>query len=169
MKKNLFWFLSVALLSCVLILPGCENDPCQDVSCGDNASCDEGICICFDGYEGDLCDQQWRDKYLGSYNVDESCIDAEFPTDPPTTDSYSNTIDVSSVEDAPDIFIITNFGNSGLSVTCRALGSGNFEVVEGTELFGEPVTGSGTYLDGFLTMDYDVPGFFNCSVEATKQ
>ena len=33
---------------------GCvEDDPCQGVSCGVNAHCEEGVCVCDAGFEGD--------------------------------------------------------------------------------------------------------------------
>lgn len=32
---------------------GGKTDPCKDVTCGDNASCDNGNCVCDDGYTGD--------------------------------------------------------------------------------------------------------------------
>ncbi len=34
-------------------VPEGEVDPCEDVSCGENAYCDEGDCVCALGFEGD--------------------------------------------------------------------------------------------------------------------
>jgi len=33
-----------------------QNDICDGIDCGDNGNCDEGICICDTGYEGDSCE-----------------------------------------------------------------------------------------------------------------
>ena len=32
------------------------GDPCDGVDCGDFGSCDNGTCVCTDGYSGDACD-----------------------------------------------------------------------------------------------------------------
>jgi len=50
------------------------SDPCDDVACV-NGSCDEGICNCSPGYEGELCDTEIREKYFGIYTGDiSSCF-----------------------------------------------------------------------------------------------
>ena len=51
---------ALAVLATVALLTGCSDtaepdDPCADVTCGDNASCaaDSGVCACDEGYLGD--------------------------------------------------------------------------------------------------------------------
>ena len=66
MKKSLFILLSIftVFMSC--------SDPCDDVDCGANGTCDDGTCLCEDGYEGTSCETEIRAKYLGTYSGDIS-------------------------------------------------------------------------------------------------
>ncbi len=47
-------------------------DPCSTVNCI-NGECVEGDCICNTGYEGDECEKEMREKFLGSYIVSDEC------------------------------------------------------------------------------------------------
>lgn len=61
--KLLQVFFSASLL-CLMF--AC-SDPCDDVNCGDNGSCDDGTCICETGYEGTNCESLTIDRYTGSW------------------------------------------------------------------------------------------------------
>ena len=37
--------------------PNCWRHPCSAVSCGDHGVCEDGSCVCRDGYSGTYCDQ----------------------------------------------------------------------------------------------------------------
>lgn len=72
MKKVLtvFSFLS-------LILIGCTND-CADVNCLNNGECNEGACVCPEGYEGQYCENEVDpcdnvDCFNGGVCVDGTC------------------------------------------------------------------------------------------------
>lgn len=57
----------------------CESiDVCElrDIVCvyGD---CDEGICYCSPGFEGDDCSIETRQRYLGIYDLTESCAELD--------------------------------------------------------------------------------------------
>ncbi|MEX0810650.1 MAG: hypothetical protein WD048_00450 [Chitinophagales bacterium] len=74
--RNLIFKSSVLLLfvSFFMLLQSCDRDPCSDVICtGPESYCVSGICQCPDGYEGPNCDILSQDKYIGNYNVNESC------------------------------------------------------------------------------------------------
>lgn len=63
-----FFYLLFALLifSC--------SEPCDDVNCGDNGTCLEGLCICDDGYEGINCETELRAKFVGLWkSTDYNC------------------------------------------------------------------------------------------------
>lgn len=49
--------LSALVIVC-LIFAGCKKDPCKDVTCFNNGTCLEGVCICTEGYEGSKCEQE---------------------------------------------------------------------------------------------------------------
>lgn len=81
--KNIIQF---SFLAITLFMFSC-SDACDDVDCGANGSCDDGICICVDGYEGTNCETEIRTKYLGTYNgnfsecLDELGLGATIPTE----------------------------------------------------------------------------------------
>jgi len=67
--KFSFLILSIFIISC--------SDPCKDVDCGANGSCDEGICVCAEGYEGASCETEIRGKFLGTYEGSlAGCLEA---------------------------------------------------------------------------------------------
>jgi len=68
-------FLNIFLLSFLFII-GC-GDPCDDVACANGSTCDDGTCLCVDGYEGTLCDTEVRTKFLGTYSGTFTCDDGE--------------------------------------------------------------------------------------------
>lgn len=50
----------------------CEiEDACitQNINCGPNGNCNNGVCACDDGYEGSLCAIESREKFLGTYGA----------------------------------------------------------------------------------------------------
>ena len=70
MKK----YLNQLLVIAALIIVGC-SDPCKDVVCGPG-TCEDGTCICPDGYEGNSCETLTSEKYFGLYDItEEDCGD----------------------------------------------------------------------------------------------
>jgi len=60
---------------------GIELDPCQTKNCRTSTTenCISGNdntarCICKEGFEGDLCELEWGDKYVGFYEAEENCV-----------------------------------------------------------------------------------------------
>lgn len=62
MKK----LIQFSICAITFLLFSC-SDPCDDVDCGTNGTCDDGTCLCSDGYEGMNCETETRAKYLGTY------------------------------------------------------------------------------------------------------
>lgn len=50
MKK----FLPVVLLM-VMMVAACKKDPCEGITCMNGGECDEGKCVCINGYGGEFC------------------------------------------------------------------------------------------------------------------
>lgn len=67
MKNIIKLFLVMALFS------ACDNKSCDDVLCGTNQICNRGFCVCLDGYEGTDCQTLASQKYVGNFNVSQSC------------------------------------------------------------------------------------------------
>jgi hypothetical protein len=66
--------IKLSFLLLTLFVFAC-SDPCDDVNCGTNGTCDDGTCICEAGYEGAACETESRAKYIGTYSGSlESCL-----------------------------------------------------------------------------------------------
>lgn len=160
MSKKLF-LLPVLFGALLMFTPACDQDECKDVECGANGACFSGACICDDGYEEDaegLCNTEWRAKFLGIYNIAEVC-------DGSPTGNFSSTI-TSSSQDVTKV-IISNFGDSGVAVTCDITGPDRLSIPS-VSIQGKSVTGSGTISGNTLTITYSSPDF-NCTMTMTKQ
>ncbi len=58
-------------------------DPCEIQRCVNADTCvlnfrGEPLCICSDGFEGERCDSSWADKFIGRFDVTESCNSSNF-------------------------------------------------------------------------------------------
>lgn len=60
-------------LAFLFAISGCDRKSCNDVVCDYGMNCNQGQCYCPDGYEGTDCNTQSSTKYLGQYNVTETC------------------------------------------------------------------------------------------------
>ena len=98
--KNLFFglvaFAALSLSSC--------KDECKDVECANGGTCEEGICSCPAGYEGDLCETLANAKFVGSFKYNESCGGSTV-TDFPCSFSASSS--------SPSGIVITGFAGFG--------------------------------------------------------
>lgn len=107
-----------ALISALFF--SCDNRSCENVVCqGVNTTCVEGDCYCLPGYEGDFCDELSYPKYVGSYQVSESCT-TTFGGN--IIQQFSSSINVGF---EIDILTINNFANRGLPIDANII-SANF-------------------------------------------
>lgn len=58
----------------ILFIMSC-TDPCKDVNCMNEGVCDDGTCLCADGYEGTNCENEIRAKYYGIFSGTVTCDD----------------------------------------------------------------------------------------------
>ncbi len=87
----------------------CHPDLCIGVVCQYvNTSCNEGVCKCNTGYEGDTCGILIRNKFIGTYNAIDSCV---------TPPNFVVTI---TAADSIDQFYINNFYNKGANAKVKA-------------------------------------------------
>lgn len=76
-----------------------EPDPCDDITCGQNAFCDGGSCDCYDGYDGDPYDECFLPPPCdGDCGYGATCIDDQCLCDP----GFVPTGDDCEVEDVSD-------------------------------------------------------------------
>ena len=106
-----------------LFIPSCKTDLCEEVSCINGGSCEEGNCLCESGYEGDECGIEIRAKYVGEYSVDTASQYCEVDTVIPVLGVENQNISTpatifSVVEDTDNIMglILTDTENPSIAI-----------------------------------------------------
>jgi hypothetical protein len=131
MKKivvSLFAVIAFSLTSC--------KDECKDVNCANGGTCNEGICTCPSGYEGELCETESRAKIVANYSVSETCSQTGAQT---STQQYNIVISKSS-SDIVKVKIAPFAGYTGAVGNCS---------LNGTSLTLDSVTGTGIAFSAF--------------------
>lgn len=163
--KNVI-LLTIALFT-VSFSSSC-GDKCDDVTCLNNGVCDEGVCDCPAGFEGDLCQTMTSSRITGNYNVFTACEGDEAPTE---------TWSVSQSASAANEIILNNFHKPALNVVAVILDPNTIEIKEQfftIEGVGYTITGSGVIdRENNLNVSYqvvtDIPAAtFACIADATR-
>jgi hypothetical protein len=152
-SNKLLSSLSILFL---FFIAGCDRNQCEDIICPINQECNRGQCFCINGYEGVNCQDLAYLKYIGSYNVSESCQGG------PPFGIFSGTIAVTG--NAINQLIFLNFLNSGQNafayIGTDANNNANYLRIPSQNLGGSAFTvaGEGTYLDfgGFNRIQLDL-------------
>lgn len=73
MKARFLYSLFTAFSTLTVLsgLTSCNPDKCQAIACAYGGICQDGKCICADGYEGYQCETEMRARYLGIWTVTE--------------------------------------------------------------------------------------------------
>ena len=90
------------LAGAVLLLSDGCSDKCKKITCYNGGFCNDGICSCQTGYEGDDCTMEVRAKFLGTYNVNDHCT---------ITGDTTYTVNVAAAADEVLEVEIANFNN----------------------------------------------------------
>lgn len=97
-----------------------------------------------------------RDKFLGSYQVNENC----------TTGTYSYSLSIVESASSLEGVIIQNFGNFQSTINVNAIVSGDNLTFNATQ-DGVTITGSGSINGNTLTIIYQAAGSFEDSCTST--
>lgn len=100
--KTLLAFL---MLSGLVLLISCEQDPCLDLMCKNGAACVDGFCECPTGYEGAECEIHAASKFVGTYAGTVRCEGSEVKAD---------TVIIDLVREPDLIRVKLGFGNTSL-------------------------------------------------------
>ena len=110
MKKIILYFTSLLFsgICIALLMNSCEPDDCKNVLCPSNKVCYQGACICQNGLEGDNCEINSVDRFIGSYDVNEYAYTGSTPAP-----FYSSYIEYGVTNN--EIWI-NNFSNTNIQV-----------------------------------------------------
>ena len=72
-KPVLLTTLLFSAFATVIIATSCEKNPCNNVSCDNGGSCNNGVCRCPTGYENTQCQTKSVTRYLGTYAGYTTC------------------------------------------------------------------------------------------------
>lgn len=98
----------VSAMSALVVFTGmtyssCKPKPCHAITCAYGGVCQDGECLCATGYEGNQCEKIMRDKFTGTWQVEEDGTMTN-----PTIPGYTTAIeDAQAVQDVT----IKNFYN----------------------------------------------------------
>lgn len=138
-----------------------EEDPCIDVICYNGGVCVDGICHCADGYTGPQCQQTFAEGLVAAYACTETC-------NPPVgSSSWNSTVTLSNTDKTR--IVISNFGESGSSVTARVLK--DKIILDNTTIGTGQVSGTGTYGLNIITIEYvvtDGSSTFSCNMTMVR-
>ena len=109
MKKQFLQFALVAMTAVTVLFSACKTDPCKDIKCQNSGTCDSGVCLCTDGYEGTNCETLSRGRFLVSGST--ATWTALNGADGCYTPGYTSTIAASSA--AVNIVNVSNFAGYG--------------------------------------------------------
>ena len=125
------------LAGAVLLLSDGCSDKCKKITCYNGGFCNDGICSCQTGYEGDDCTMEVRAKFLGTYNVNDHCT---------ITGDTSYTVNIAAAADEVLEVEIANFNND-FSNSVRAVVTGNNINIppQAPDLDGRAVSGNGVF------------------------
>ena len=161
MKTRILQILGVAAIATIGMV-SCDTDACKDVDCGLYGTCVDGDCECDAGYEGASCATASREKFIGSYNVSESCTSGNF--------TYAISITTSSTGAAN--VIITNFGGFTTPINVNGTVSGTSLTIPNQTVGGGTFSGSGQIAGNILTITYNATAGSStdaCTMTCTKQ
>ena len=139
----------------ILSLSAC-TDECDDITCENGGTCDEGdctctanyfgerctdlcvngtyasgTCACDAGYEGDGCDTESRSNWVGNFNADDNC-----------GFTYANTISNGTNVDEISISDFAGFDNA--TITAQITTPTTITIDQQTDAAGRAFVGSGT-------------------------
>lgn len=156
-------------LGSALVLSLTSCDPCKDVTCENDGTCEDGTCVCADmyygdacethcmngtyaagdctceaGYEGDACDVESRTNWVGNFNGEDNCGFAY-------ESAIANGTNVDEIN-------FSNFAGFDVTVVGQITAPTTLVINSQTDAAGRKFEGSGSLASTFntVTVDYTV-------------
>ena len=146
------------LLLLVLIVPLQSCDKCRNLDCQNGGECVDGRCECPDGYQGETCQQQERDKFIADFEGQEMCL-------------YTNNPPLVSIASGTEVTEITITGLYRYTTAVRAIVDDATFIIPHQDFGASTIHGSGSLSSTTLTINYAITGNGNydeCEVVAEK-
>jgi hypothetical protein len=100
----------------LLFIGGCDTSaPCSAIDCLNFGLCADGECLCVAGYEGAVCENVIRDRFLGTHTVQELCTQVA---------PFTYQLGIATGQGGAESIIIANFGNRVIGVNATISGNG---------------------------------------------
>jgi len=142
-------------LSATLAMSGCKkDDPCDDVTCLNGGTCNDGTCACPAGYQGSTCGTEVRAKFVGSYNGTFSCPGVNVTVNMNVSNSAAGITSI-VFGDGVDTWVGTVSGSS-VTIATQTIGGGT------------TISGTGQLSGNILTLNLNLSGT-TCTYTGTKQ
>lgn len=137
-----------APLILLLLFNSCA-DKCKKIICYNGGFCLDGNCGCTTGFEGNDCSLETRDKFLGTYNVQDHCT---------VTGDTTYTVNIGKVDTNVTRVQIANFNNDFSNLVFATVSGNNIEIpVQTPDNDGRSVSGVGIFSGGFIiTWNYTI-------------
>ncbi|CAN5185678.1 hypothetical protein BH09BAC1_BH09BAC1_26100 [soil metagenome] len=128
--------VSISIFLCAVVIAGlwtsCDKTTCDPAECiGNNMGCNLGRCGCIQGYEGPNCDSYSYEKFIGNYNVSETCTTGTGARNSFLYNMYiSNTsrIDVITITNIHQYATVeATINNSNLVISNQSNGASSYE------------------------------------------
>ncbi len=136
--------LSTLALSTMLFFSSCTPDPCKDVTCLNNGTCNDGNCACVTGYEGTDCGTEMRAKFTGTYSISGNVA---CPVSGNGTIPTGTSITIGNSSAGVDKIIINMLGTALVATV-----NGSSLTIATQQVGNMTYTGSGTITNNTLNM-----------------
>ena len=117
------------------------------IKCDNNGVCDNGLCICVPGFEGDTCEITIRDRFLGNYFATDVCN---------TMGTLQYSMSIHSNSQILSVLFSSQLANSKFVDSVSATVEGNNLIINTQQVNGNSfsVSGNGSISNGTLTLLY---------------
>ena len=133
--------LVVWALPILLLLFNSCSDKCKEIICYNGGFCLDGTCGCTTGFEGNDCSLEVREKFLGTYNVQDHCS---------ITGENTYTVNIGPIDTNVAEVQIANFNNDFSNLVTANISGINIEIpVQTPDNDGRSVSGVGIFNNGF--------------------
>ena len=147
MIKNVLFKVLILTTAIAISQSACNEDKCTAVACMNDGVCVYGTCSCVYGYEGDLCESVWTDKFTGTWQVKETGKGGVVLSEYDISIGRYASVDslfILGINDVDDTVFAKREAFKSFSLAPRMLASGD-SVISGEAFLGDSNVVTGVY------------------------